>query len=138
MPSLESAYLIAIGIALIGLEALLFSFVAFFLGLGFIAVGFINMFYPFSNLLEQIAFAFGIALILAFLLRKPLMQYLSRSQEKEKPTLKTKGIGIIEDGMIRFEGTYWNTLDDISDLPNNTKVEVIDIVDNKVKIKPLK
>jgi len=137
MHSLESAYLIAIGITLIGLEIILFSFVTFFIGLGFLAVAFINLFYPFSNLWEQVAVAFSIALILAFILRTPLMKRLNRSQEKEKPTLKTKGIGIVEDGMVKFEGTYWNSYDDISNIPNNTRVKIIDIKDNKVKIEKI-
>jgi len=135
MDSLSIAALFAIGIILIGLEALFFSFVLFFIGLGFLSVALISFLFYFNSGITQIALAFVIGTILAIILRKPMMDRFVKPQKKENSMLKKRGIGIVEDGMVKFEGTYWAPFNDISSYKNGDSVEVIDIVDNKVVIK---
>ena len=129
------SYLIAIGILLIGLEALIFSFVLFFLGIGFIITATISELYLFDNGIEQIATAFVIALVFAYFFRKVLLEKITKtSQEKEQRT-HISGVGIVDNGMIKFDGTYWKTLDDISSFKNGQQIEIVDVIDNMVVIK---
>ncbi len=132
MEAISVGYLLAIGILLVGLEALIFSFVLFFIGIGFIIVALISQFYLFENLYVQIALAFVIALVIAYFFRGRLLEKISKpsSTEEEKP--HKSGIGVVEKGMIKFEGTYWNTLDDIASFNDGERVKVIDVVDNRV------
>lgn len=133
--TISISFLIAIGILFIGLEVLLFSFVLFFFGLGFLAVALLSFFYSFDNGLAQIAIASTIALLLAFALRKYLMQRLSKTNNKPETRVHVAGIGFVEDGMVKFDGTYWECLDDVSAYKDGDKVEVIDVVDNRVILK---
>ena len=135
MEIISASYLIAIGILLIGLEALMFSFVFFFIGVGFIIVGIVSNVYVFDNAIVQIAVAFVIALVSAYLFRKNLLERMSKPSQDEEEKAHTSGVGRIQEGSIKFDGTYWNTLDDISAYEEGEKVEVIDVVDNMVVLK---
>lgn len=135
MEAIQVSYLLAIGILLIGLEALTFSFILFFIGIGFVIVSIISYFYTFENGIAQIAIAFSIALILAFSLRDYLSKKISKASTKKEERTHISGIGIIEDDMIKFDGTYWKTLDDISSFKNGEQVEILDVVDNMVILK---
>ena len=132
LETITAAWLLALGILLIGLEALTFSFVLFFVGIGFVIVSAISYFYMFDNGILQIAAAFVLALILAFALRKTLMSKLSKPSNKKEERAHVRGIGIIEDGAVKFDGTFWKTLDDISGYKNGDKVKIKDVVDNMV------
>ncbi len=135
LETIAASWLLAIGILLIGLEALTFTFVLFFIGIGFVLVSIISYLYTFDNGTLQIAVAFIFALILTFGLRKTLMNRLSKpSTEKEERT-HVSGIGEIQDGAVKFDGTYWKTLDDISGYKNGDKVTIIDVKDNMVVLK---
>ena len=129
------SYLIAIGILLIGIEALLFSFVLFFLGIGFLGVALISSIYPFESGLAQIAVAFVIALLSTFLFRKNLLAKMSKESDVKEERAHISGLGIVEGGMVNFDGTYWKAQGDISTLKEGTKVEVIDVVNNMVILK---
>ena len=72
MEAISASYLLAVGILLIGLEVITFSFILFFIGIGFIVVSGISYIYAFESGLLQIATAFIIALVFIFLLRKYL------------------------------------------------------------------
>ncbi|WP_331775200.1 NfeD family protein [Sulfurospirillum sp. 1612] len=133
--TISAAYLLAFGILLIGIEVLTFSFVLVFIGLGFAIVALLSFFYLFDNGAIQIALAFILALILAFSLRKTLMSKLSKSSTKPEERAHTKGVGFVEDGLIKFDGTYWKTLDDLSDYQEGDRVEIQDVIDNKVVLK---
>ena len=129
------SYLFAIGILFIGLEALVFSFVLFFLGIGFIVVAFISLFYSFESALLQIAVALLIAIISAFGFRKTLQTRVLNSSDESEERAHVTGIGIVEDGMIKFDGTYWKTLEDLSCYRDGDHVEVIDVENNMVVLK---
>ena len=129
------SYLVALGILLIGLEAITFSFILFFFGLGFLIVGAISYIYVFENGLVQIATAFVIALLLAFLLRNYLLQKLSAPSDELEERTHIAGVGFVDGDAIKFDGTYWTTLSDLSSYKNGDRVEIIDVVDNMVVIK---
>ncbi len=135
MDPLKYYYLIAIGIALIGVEALLFSFVFFFFGVGFVVVGIVALWYPFGSFFTQAATASVIALIFALLFRKRLLETFTKSQTTPEERVHTQGFGIIEDGMVKFDGSYWQSVDDLTPFQNGERVRVVDVVDNKVVIK---
>jgi len=129
------SYLIAFGILLIGLEALIFSFVLFFLGLGFIVVGLVSNFYLFDNGTLQVAVAFVLALILAYTFRNTLLEKMSKESSESEERAHVSGVGIVIEGRIKFHGTYWQTLNDLSKYEEGDKVSVIDVVDNMVVLK---
>jgi len=135
MVVISTSYLLAIGILLIGLEALIFSFVLFFLGIGFIITGIISQVYVFDNAIVQIATAFVIALVSAYFFRKKLLDKISEISEKKEQRAHVSGTGIVEDGMVKFDGTYWKTLDDISSYKDGEQIEIIDVINNMVVIK---
>jgi len=135
--TLSVYYLLAIGILLIGLEVIALFFVLFFIGIGFIVVAGISYFYTFENGIIQISVAFVIALALAFLLRNYLLNKLSKPSNKAEERAHVSGVGFVEDGMVKFDGTYWKTLDDLSTYTNGSKVEIVNVVDNKVVIKSI-
>ncbi len=63
-----------------------------------------------------------------------LDKFLNPPQKPEERSY-ISGFGYIEDGMIKFEGTYWKTFDDISNYKDGDKVEIIDVVENMVVLK---
>lgn len=132
LETIAASWLLAIGILLIGLEVLTFSFVLFFIGIGFVLVSFISYIYTFDNGFIQIALAFVLALLLAFALRKTIIGKISKSSKKQEERAHIKGIGVVQDGAIKFDGTFWKTLDDLSKYKNGDKVKVIDVKDNMV------
>ena len=132
---IEWYYLLAGGIALIGFEALFFSFFLIWIGLGFILVGVLTYFGLFDNATAQIATAFSIGLVLLFALRKYSMTLVNKSQDESEEKVHKGGVGIIDNGMIKMNGTFWQTNDDISSYKDGDKVEVLDIVDNKAVLK---
>jgi len=135
MEVISTSYLLAIGILLIGLEALIFSFVLFFIGIGFIVTGIISQVYVFDDGIVQIATAFVIALSSAYLFRQKLLDKISKTSEEKEQRAHVCGTGIIEDGMIKFDGTYWKTLDDISSYKDGEQIEIIDVINNMVVTK---
>jgi len=132
--TIAAYWLLAFGILFIGLEALTFTFVLFFLGIGFIFVSAISFFYTFDNGIVQIAAAFVLALIFAVILRKSLLKKLSKPNIDKEERAHVRGIGIIEDGAVKFDGTFWKTLSDISKYKNGDTVTIIDVKDNMVVI----
>ena len=130
--TIAAYWLLAFGILFIGLEALTFTFVLFFLGIGFIVVSLISFFYIFDNGIIQIALAFIFALILAIILRKTLLEKLSKPKLDAEERTHVSGVGIIEDEAVKFDGTFWKTLDDISGYKNGDKVKIKDVKDNMV------
>ena len=133
--TIATYYLLAFGILLIGLEALTFTFVLFFLGIGFILVSLISYFYMFDNGAIQVASAFVLALIFALILRKTLMKKLLKPKLDKEERAHVSGVGFVEDGSIKFDGTYWKTLDDISKYKNGDEVQIVDVINNMVVIK---
>lgn len=134
MEAIGWAYLVAIGIVLIGIEALIFSFVLLWIGIGFLVVAVLSFFMLFESGYAQIAVAVSIGLFLVLLLRKWSMTLVNKSEDDTEEKIHRGGIGVIDGGMIKMNGTYWQSDNDLSRYKEGDRVEVIDIVDNKAKL----
>ncbi len=134
MEVIEWFYLFAIGIVLIGIEALFFSFFLIWIGIGFLLVSVLSYFGLYDNGIAQIATACVIGLALVFALRKWSVNMLNKTQGKPEERAHIRGIGTVDNGMIKMDGTYWHSDDDLSGFKDGDKVEVIDVVNNKVKL----
>ena len=134
MQALEYYYLLGIGIAFIGIEAIFFSFFIMWIGIGFVLVGVVSLFIVFDSAWVQIALAFSIGLVLVILFRKKMMQEFSTIKVTPEEQIHKEGVGTIQDGSIKMDGTFWQSDDDLSIYKDGDKVEVSDIVNNKAKI----
>ncbi len=135
MEVIDWAYLLAFGIVLIGLEALIFSFVLLWIGIGFIVVALLTYIGLFESGYVQIAVAVSIGLVLVLALRKWSMTLINKSEDDTEEKIHKSGIGIIDGGMIKMDGTYWQSDDDLSQYKDGDRVEVTDIVNNKAVLK---
>ena len=134
MEVIDWSYLLAIGIVLIGIEALFFSFFLIWIGIGFLLVAVLSYFDLYENGIAQIATACVIGLALVFALRKWSMNMLNKTQDATEDRAHIRGIGTIDNGMVEMDGTYWQSNDDLSGFKDGDKVEIIDVVNNKVKL----
>ena len=134
MEEIYWAYLLAIGIVMIGLEALFFSFFLVWLGIGFVLVAGLSYFGLFDNGVAQLATAVTIGLILVFALRKWSMNMINKTADDSEEKIHKGGTGRIDNGMIKLDGTYWQSDDDLSAYKDGDKVEVVDIVNNRAKL----
>ena len=136
MEALSFEWLLAIGIILIGLEALIFSFFLFPIGLGFLIVAFLELWVvKYDSLFSQMATGFVLGLIITLLFRKTFIKLLGKSSSDKEELIHVSGIGTIDGKQIKFEGTYWNTDDDLSLYKDGDKVN-IKIVKNRAVISP--
>jgi len=134
MDAIAWGYLFALGIILIGLEALLFSFVLLWIGIGFIVVALLSYMMLFESGYAQIAVAVSIGLLLVLALRKWSMNLVNKTEDHTEEKIHKGGVGVIDGGMIKMNGTYWQSDDDLSGYKDGDRVEVIDIVNNKAKL----
>jgi len=134
MEEIHWAYLLSIGIIMIGVEALLFSFFLVWLGAGFVIVSGLSYLGMYESGTAQIASAVSIGLILVFALRKWSMNMINKTQDNSEEKVHQRGIGTIDKGMIKLDGTFWQTDDDLSGYKDGDKVEVVDIINNKAKL----
>lgn len=134
MEAIDWAYLLAIGIVLIGIEALIFSFVLLWIGIGFLAVAVLSYFLLFESGYAQIAVAVSIGLVLVLLLRKWSMTLINKSEDDTEEKIHKSGVGVIDGGMIKMDGTFWQSDDDLSAYKDGDRVEVVDIINNKAKL----
>ena len=134
MEVLDWAYLLAFGIILIGLEALIFSFFLIWIGIGFVVVSAMTYFGFFESGTAQIAVAVSIGLVLLIALRKWSMNLINKTQDNTEEKIHKSGVGVIDGGMIKMDGTYWQSDDDLSQYKDGDRVEVLDIVNNKAKL----
>ena len=134
MEVIDWAYLLAFGIVLIGLEALIVSFFLVWIGIGFIVVAAMTYFGLFESGTAQIAVAVSIGLVLLLALRKWSMNLVNKTQDNTEEKIHKSGVGVIDGGMIKMDGTYWQSDDDLSQYKDGDRVEVLDIVNNKVKL----
>ena len=120
--------LIGIAVVLIGLEAVITSFILIWFGLGFLIVGFVSFGYEFSDGLWQLG---AVALIsLAFLValrKKALEKFLKSDKDISDNFLDEKGIGEVKNSKIFYKGTYWEVefFSEEFDLEEGQKVEVL-------------
>ncbi len=134
MEAIYWAYLLAAGIIMIGLEALVFSFFLLWLGVGFVIVALLSYFGLFDSGIAQIATSVSIGLVLVFALRKWSMNMVNKSEDDSEEKPHKGGIGIVDKGMIKLDGTFWQCNDDLSAYKDGDKVEVIDIINNKARL----
>ncbi|MEN8146032.1 MAG: NfeD family protein [Campylobacterota bacterium] len=134
MEVIDWAYLLAFGIVLIGLEALIVSFFLIWIGIGFVIVALLTYFGVFESGTAQIAVAVSIGLVLLLALRKWSMNLVNKTQDSTEEKIHKGGVGVIDGGMIRMDGTYWQSDDDLSQYKDGDRVEVLDIVNNKAKL----
>ena len=134
MEVIDWAYLLAFGIILIGLEAIIFSFFLIWIGIGFVIVAAMTYFGFFESGTAQIAVAVSIGLVLLLALRKLSMRFINKTQDNTEEKIHKSGVGVIDGGMIKMDGTYWQSDDDLSQYKDGDRVEVLDIVNNKAKL----
>lgn len=132
MPPIEPAYLMAAGIFLIGLEIVLYSFFIIWIGIGLILVGLLSFVITFADGYYQLAIAFTTGAILLYLLRGWAMRLVEGTQSSDEEQVHEHGIGIVDGGMIRMDGTYWQSDSDLSVYKDGDRVEVIEIKNNRV------
>jgi len=134
MEALSFEWLLAIGILMIGLEALIFSFFLFPIGLGFLIVAFLELWIlDYDSLFSQMATGLVLGLLITLLFRKMFIKLLGKSGNDKEEQIHTSGIGIIDGKQIKFEGTYWNTDDDLSPYKDGDRVN-IEIIKNRAVI----
>jgi len=134
MEVIDWSYLLAIGIVMIGLEALIFSFFLVWLGVGFVLVAGLSYFGLFESGTAQIATAVSIGLVLVFVLRRWSMNMVNKTEDESEEKIHKGGTGTVDKGMIKLDGTFWQTDDDLSGYKDGDKVEVADIINNKAKL----
>ena len=134
MDVIDWAYLLAFGVFLIGLEAIVFSFFLIWIGIGFVVVALLTYMGLFESGYAQIAVAVSIGLVLLLALRKWSMRLIVKSEDSSEEKIHKSGVGVIEGGMVKMDGTYWQSDDDLSRYKEGERVEVIDIVNNKAKL----
>ncbi len=120
--------LIGIAVVLIGLEAVITSFILIWFGLGFLIVGLISFSYGYSDGLWQLGSVALISLFLLILLRKRALEKFLKSDNKVNDNfLDEKGIGEIKNSKVFYKGTYWEIefSSDEFDLEEGQKVEVL-------------
>lgn len=118
--------LIAIGIGLIALEALLLYFVILWFGLALLIVGLASYFIPFENGLWQLGIAAILAFILLFSLRSKVFKRFMRTKGKEPRDdfLNESGEGIIKEGKVYYKATYWKIKSDAT-FEENERVRIL-------------
>lgn len=124
MEALAYYYLLGIGIAFVGIEAVFFSFFLMWIGIGFIFVGILTLFITFDSAWIQVALAFSIGLVLVILFRKKMMAEFASIKVTKEEVVHKDGLGTILDGSIKMDGTFWQTDSDLSSYKNGDKVKV--------------
>jgi len=142
-------YLIAIGVLLIALEALFYSFILIWFGIAFILVGLLTSIdisttdgissSIYTDGLWQLASVGIIALILLLLLRsRVLNRFLKPSKHQHNDDfLNTSGIGEIHEGRVYFKGTYWEYHNKDTNFKDGESVQVISTQGNTAIIEKL-
>lgn len=118
--------LVAVGIALIALEAILFSFIAFWFGLATLLVGISSYFFRYGDGLWQLVAISIISLVLLFTLRTKAMELFMKSKDHEHNDdfLNESGEGVIKDGRVYFKATYWK-IDSDESFEEGEKVKIL-------------
>ncbi|BAK73312.1 conserved hypothetical protein [Arcobacter sp. L] len=108
LSAVDPYILLAIGVALIALEALIVSFILIWFGIGFIIVALISYFFIFSGAVWQLAIVSLISLFLILILRKKVLEkFLKSKMEISDDFFNEKGIGEIKNSKVFYKGTYW-------------------------------
>ena len=137
LSAVDPYILLAIGVALVALEALIASFILIWFGISFIIVAVISYFVVFSDAVWQLATVSLISIILILVLRKKVVEIFLKSKvEVSDDYLNEKGIGEIKNSKVFYKGTYWDIdsqLDE-KEFIEGEKVEVLKTFKNKATI----
>ena len=137
LSAVDPYILLAIGVALVALEALIASFILIWFGISFIIVAVISYFVVFSGAVWQLATVSLISIILILVLRKKVVEIFLKSKvEVSDDYLNEKGTGEIKNSKIFYKGTYWDIdsqLDE-KEFIEGEKVEVLKTFKNKATI----
>lgn len=137
LSAVDPYILLAIGVALVALEALIASFILIWFGISFIIVAVISYFVVFSGAVWQLATVSLISIILILVLRKKVVEIFLKSKvEVSDDYLNEKGIGKIKNSKVFYKGTYWDIdsqLDE-KEFIEGEKVEVLKTFKNKATI----
>ena len=129
--------LLAIGVALIALEAVIASFVLIWFGIGFVLTALLSYFLAFNDGIWQIATASIISLILLLMLRKKTLESFLKSKRNISDNFfDEKGIGEIRESKVFYKATYWDIdskLDE-KEFVDGEKVVVLKTHKNKATI----
>lgn len=129
--------LLAIGVALIALEAVIASFVLIWFGIGFVLTALLSYFLAFHDGIWQIATASIISLILLLMLRKKALEsFLKSKKDISDNFFDEKGIGEIRNSKVFYKATYWDIdskLDE-KEFVDGEKVVVLKTHKNKATI----
>lgn len=135
---IEPYTLLAIGITLIALEAVIASFVVIWFGFGFVLVAFISFFYAYSNVIWQLSTISIFSMILIFTFRnKFIKKFLESKVKVSDDFLNEEGIGEIKNSKVFYKGTYWEIDQNINinDFEENEKIIVLKTSRNVAFIK---
>jgi len=134
---IDSYILLAIGVVLIALEAVIVSFVLIWFGIGFVLTALLSYFLPFHDGIWQIATASIISLILLLMLRKKALEsFLKSKKDISDNFFDEKGIGEIRNSKVFYKATYWDIdskLDE-KEFVDGEKVMVLKTHKNKATI----
>lgn len=129
--------LLAIGVALVAIEAFTVSFIVIWFGIGFLIVAIISFFFIFSGAIWQLAIVSLVSLFLLVLFRKKFLVRFSKSQRELKDDFfNEKGVGEIKNSKVFYKATYWDIdskLDE-KEFVEGEKVEVLKTSNNKATI----
>lgn len=129
--------LLAIGVVLIALEAVIVSFVIVWFGIGFVLTALLSYFLAFNDGIWQIATASIISLILLLMLRKKALEsFLKSKKDISDNFFDEKGIGEIRNSKVFYKATYWDIdskLDE-KEFVDGEKVVVLKTHKNKATI----
>lgn len=109
LSGLSPLVLIAIGIALIAVESIFFSFILFWIGVASIIVGTYSYFDTTLDLKWQLSLIAILSLLLLILLRaKAVELFLKPKDTKQNDNFFNEpGYGVIKDGKVFYKATYW-------------------------------
>ncbi len=136
--SLSAPLLLGLGVILMGIEMLVGSFYIFWFGAGFVIVGILEYFVPFSGGLYQISTAFIVSLVLLFALRKKISHLLKKSEKEIKDDfLNESGEGVIKEGLVFYKGTMWEYEPKELQVKDGQRVKVLSVKGNIASIEIL-
>ncbi len=102
--------LMAIGIILIALEAITFSFVLFWFGIAFLIVSVLSLLNIYPDGFWQLSSVGIIAILMLVSLRTKTLKLFLKSKNKENNDnfLNEAGVGVIQNGKVYYKATLWN------------------------------
>lgn len=134
MASLSSLLLLSVGIFLILIELMFYTFFILWLGIALVIVAAIEYFYPLSSMWAQLILAGVISVVLFVLFYKPLKKFVHKAPNLPDDFIQQHGSGTIKNQMLSYQGSYFQVKEcDISQLEGQT-VQVLKIEKNNAWI----